>query len=257
MTMSDPSAETFALLRQPRAELNSAKAAEVLAATLGRVRVDLQRELAERPGVLLRGLSADEAREAAGALDEIGVPTWVLPESKIVVPPRPVAIRHGKVEPEGFVFVDAHESKMAAWRNICYFDIVQILAAKNKIVVDREIRDSSGRQISPREVRQKVETKWQEFLDVVCFDPAVHLRIDRSDFRYTDSGLPTHADPAKNYLGLVIAFKTRCESAVEGPGVELLFDGKPDTHQRVANPRIYENLLQWRLTIRVCGLALQ
>jgi hypothetical protein len=97
---------------------------------------------------------------------------------------------------------------------------------------------------------RKIETSWQEHLDVVCCEPWTHLRIEKERFRYADSGLPKHATVLKGFLALAITFKTRCSSAAEGPGVGLLFGGRPQLRQRVQNMKTYENLLQWRLTLR-------
>ena len=100
----------------------------------------------------------------------------------------------------------------------------------------------------------KLETGWKELLDVVCYEPWVRLQIERDNFRYAESGLLYHGSKAKRFLALVVAFNARCDTGAAGPGIRLLFDGKPETRQRMPNERIYENLFQWRLTLRLHGV---
>jgi hypothetical protein len=249
--MAEPSAGAYAVLRRSDVELDLSTVARILAPILGCVRADLQGQLAKRPGILVSGLSRHVASQAAHALEQAGVGVRVLPQSDVVIPPPMVEVRRGKVLPQGFQFEDSRAPRLAPWKEIVYFDAVQIQTAKNVIAYDREWDTSGEEGVTFRDVAYlRLETGWQELLDVVCYEPWVHLRIDKNDFRYSETGLPLHANAMKNFLALLIAFKTRCDALAEGPGVRLLFDGRTETRQRMPNLNTYENLFQCRLTLR-------
>ena len=224
--MAEPSGATYALLRKDDIELDTGVLAHLLAPILECPAADLQGQLARQPGILLSELPESVASQAARVLEQAGVGVWLLPQSDVVIPPPMVEIRRGKVLPEGFQFKDAHATVLVPWEQVVYFDAVQIQTAKNVITHDREPVGGNDGVRWHDTVQQKLETGWQEFLDVVCHEPWVHLRIDKDQFRYPESGLPRHSNAMKNFLGLVIAFKTRCANATEGPGIGLLFDGR-------------------------------
>jgi len=244
-------ASGYVLLREKAAELDPGKVAAVLAPILGHVRADLHRELLDRPGVLVGGLSEYKAAMAVDALNQAGCSVFALPESDVVVPPPVREIRRGKVIEEGFLFEEADSMRLAPWSEIVYFDAVQVQTAKNVVAHDREWDTSGEEGVQFRDVAYlKLETGWQELLEVVCYEPWVHLRIDKTTFRFNEANLPRYPTATKSYLALAIAFKTRCAAAGEGPGVELLFDGSSKTRQRLPNMKMHENLLLWRLTLR-------
>lgn len=248
--MTDHPSETYVLMGDGTSDVDPVAAARVLAPMLGHVRADLQQELVERPGLLAWGLAEPVAREAAAALKHVGIGVRVFANRDVVAPPSLVEVRRGEVLPEGFKFKSGGEFELARWDEIVYFDAVAVQLTEKVVEVSREMV-STDEGVSYANVPcQRLKASWDEFLDVICYQPWVHLRIHRDRFRYAEAGIPSHNSTAKRFLALVVQFKTRCDAAGEGPGVKLLFDGKSETRQRVPSMKMYDSLLIWRLTLR-------
>ncbi len=252
--MSEATDERYAILRCEAVELDVIRTAEVLAPILGRVRADLQRDLAVQPGILASDVAHAVALHAAADLRRDGVPVLIVPQADVVEAPPLIEVRRAQVTAEGFLFHHRGAATLAPWEEIVYFDAVQVQTSETTVAADRQMVEAGEGGVAWRDVaRLKLETAWRELIDVVCYEPWVRLQIDKETFRFGAAGLARHPSRAKSFLALAIAFKTRCDPASEGPGMQLLFDGNPQTRQRVGSMRAYESLLRWRLTLRFRG----
>ena len=98
-----------------------------------------------------------------------------------------------------------------------------------------------------RKTRRKLV--WHEIFDVVCHDPWIHFRINKDSFTYAAAGLPVHPTREHNFLALVVTFKTRCANATEDPGIQFLFDGKPETRRQTPNLIAHHNHILWQIQL--------
>jgi hypothetical protein len=216
----------------------------------------MQQHLADSPGILLAGLSEPQAQRAAEALTRSGLSVMVLPDQEVVTPPPLVEVREAKVLPEGLRVEVPRPPVLVPWEEVVFLDAAQVRTVKKVTGLDSVPRLAAdgfaddGEDSGPPYLmaRTRMQVSWQDLLDVVSYEPWLHLQIDRERFRFGRSGLPLHPTSAKNFLALVIAVKTRATKAAEGPGVGLLFDGKPDTRQQFQSMKAFENVLQWQLT---------
>ena len=195
------------------------------------------------------GLSEAAARKAVAALRGQGTPVFALPQKKLVGLPPVLELRHVQVFPEGLHFEAPEGAVLAPWDEIIFFDSARVRTEKRVRVTKvkpvtisyRGARSSFG---LTRETRR--ELGWRELLDVVCYQPWLHLRIDKDDFRYAETGLPVHPTREANFQALVVTFKARATKAVAGPGIDLLFDGRPRTRSRASSMKAYENQIAWQ-----------
>ena len=248
------SSETYAILREPRSKMDLRQAAAALAKVLGRVRIDVTQELRDRPGILADGLTQQQAQKAAGLLRQGGIGVFVMAQSQMALPPPPIEICDGKLGEDGFSFIGPEGPITAPWGQIIFLDCARV--GYDEYVKEQQIQmtayysradaDAYDPPVVSREVRR---SKWKEFLDVVCYDPWVHFRIDRHSFRYAKTGLPLQSASHENFTQLIRAFKARAESAATGPGIRLLLDGDPRTRLSTAGLEAHDNYIQWRLQL--------
>ena len=105
--------------------------------------------------------------------------------------------------------------------------------------------DRAGTQ----ETRKETASAWREVLDLVCYDPWIHLRIDRETFRYAVADMPLHPTNHLNFAALAVMIKACATKAKCGPGISLLLDGQPTTRSKAASLEAHENEVLWRLQL--------
>lgn len=248
------SPETYAVLREPIGKMDIGQAAMALAKAFARLRVDVARELRDRPGILAEGLTRAQAEQAAVLLRQSGIGVFVMAESQMAIPPEPIEIREGKLAADGFAATTSAGPLTAPWNQIILLDCARV--KHEEFVQTQEIQMTAnydarhvGTFEPPVRTRQELRSSWKEFLDVICYEPWLHLRIDRNEFRYHATGLPVRAVSYENFSTLLRAFKTRATNAALGPGVALLLDGDPRTRLASSSLKAHENHILWRLQL--------
>lgn len=259
--------DTFAVLREPASEMNLRLAASAMAEALGGVAMDHVARLRDAPGVLARNLGQEPAEAFARALGQQGIGTFVLPESKMAFPPDAEDIREGRVEEEGFRFQSEKGPMLVPWGEILLMDCAMVrFDVERKVKEFRTrpewLRDYSGglgmrfgrgaflvRHNDPEQPRKETVSAWREVLDLICYDPWAHVRIDRENFNYRSAGMPLHPTNHLNFSALAVMIKARAEKAECGPGMSLLLDGQPATRAKAPSLAAYENDLLWRLQL--------
>lgn len=261
--------DTFAVLREPATEFDLRRASAAMAMALGGLAMDHLARLRDAPGVLARGLGQGQAEAFVRALGNQGIAAFVLPESKMAIPPKAEEIREGRVEEEGFRFQSAKGPLLAPWGEILLMDCSMV-----RFEVERKVQEFRTRpegmanyrvsfgnvrvgrrqivripEASPNQPRKETVSAWREVLDLICYDPWTHMRIDREKFRYHSAGMPVHPTNHLNFSALAVMLKVRAEKAQCGPGMALLLDGKPATRSKASSLAAYENELLWRLQL--------
>jgi hypothetical protein len=240
---------SYAVLRQTEDEFDPLIAAGLLAPILGHPRADLQQELLRRPGILAEQLKCETAYQAAAVLCDHGIPAQAVENDVLVDPPPLLELRGGCVLEEGIGFETIREKGFVPWQEVVFFDVAEVQTRRT----DKETKwepsfDDEGERSRERVTYTKLVTGWQGFLDVVSYEPWFLLRVKRGEFKFAATGLPVHATSDKNLSALAVVIRTRCPAATAGRGFELMFDGDPQTQQRVNTMAVYDNLLRWRLT---------
>jgi hypothetical protein len=246
-------AETYALLREAHTRVDLRRASQILATILGDVRLDVLKSLQACPGILAVGLDRAAAQSAVNQLTAAGMPVFAMPQSKIISPPPVVDLLKGEVRPDGFAIDGVEGAMVLPWDQIILIDSMRVKGEKQvKVMETEEPRMTArGGRTSYRVTRKtRREMVWQEFFDAVCYDPWVHVRVNRDTFRFAATGLPVHPTREQNFQAFVVVFKARCTNALEGPGMALLFDGKPETRGQVASLKAYDNHILWEVQLR-------
>ena len=244
--------ETYAILREPGATVDVDKVAEVLAPLNGMHIYDVKKTLQHAPGILGLIGKAD-AHKALALLRARGTEAFLVPTSKLITPPSLVELRHGKITGDGFAFAVKERHILAPWEQIILIDSARVLMEEQVKVSEVQVPETVGRdgRTSYRVTRKtRTRSTWREFLDVLCYKPWVHFRIRKESFGFAGTGLPVHPTRDENFLALAVIFKTRCQNAVEGPGIEPLFDAKPETRRSFSNMKACDNHFLWQVQLR-------
>jgi len=248
--------ESYALLREPGSKMDVERASEILALVSGHVRQDVMDLLRDSPGILIAGLSGDSARTAIAELKNAGMGVFAVRESDMVILPKVTEVRQAQVSEDGFRIISRGDSALCTWDEIIFFDSAKVRYEKKVKRLETEMPKivhygRYGAARSSYRVTRKThrESDWHEYLDAVCYEPWTHLRILKKDFKYAATGLPMHPTRETNFQALVVTFKVRCTKAREGPGIEHVFDGRPDIRARFAGIEAYENHILWQVQL--------
>ena len=242
--------QSYAILREADCQLDQAQAAQILAPLLGMARAEVQQTLHDRPGMLAWDLPPEIARDAAKGLILAGMPCRTVREDHLIaVPDAPRnTVRSATFEKEHFVFRSAEWEGHVPWANIRLLDIVQEVNAATELVNDVPSHLGSD----PRSNRHKVRrTKFDVsvFLEIVCANPVLRMRIDRSLFNYKSTGLKMHTNREMNFRALCIALNMRCPDALMGPGFHWIANGNNSHHASGNTRKKFENFATWLLTV--------
>ena len=265
---------THAVLLDPAGELDMCEAAAAFVEAFGGAPMDYTRQLRDRPGVLARGLAANDARRLALALGNHRIAVFTMAESEMALPPEVVEIRDGQFREDGFLVKSEEGVQLAPWGEILLLDCSRVRYDVTHKRVDPSVRSDGDASIIPnwlrkdnapflqdvtgldpatigaqRRMRTETRSAWQEVFDAICYDPWMHFRIDADTFRYVNANMPVHATSHLNFTALVVIFKSHATRAEAGPGVRLLLDGNPRTRLRSSSLEAFENHLLWQLQI--------
>jgi len=248
--------ESYALLREPDSEIDVERASEILSLVCGRVRQDVMDLLRSSPGILIGGLSGDAAQTAIAEFKRAGMRVFAVRDSDMVILPRVTQVRQAQVREGGFRIISRRGAALCPWNEIIFFDSARVRYEKKVKRLETEpprvmYYGRHGAAMSSYRVVRKThrESDWHEYLDAVCYEPWTHFRILKEDFKYAATGLPMHPTREANFQALVVTFKVRCAKAREGPGIEHVFDGRPDIRARFPGIEAYENHILWQVQL--------
>jgi hypothetical protein len=252
--------ETYSVLRELKTEINIQKAAAVIGAATLAAAADMLLPLKKSPGILCAGLRKTDAERIVQELRDMNMPVFSMRDADLVTPPAAIDLKAGKVRGDGFAFDGPEGAMTAAWDKIIVIEAGQIKKSKQvtKIESKRPARYTSmagGGMINASGGggvvrRTHTEMEYTDLFDIICYEPWLHLRINKATFQFAQTGLPRHPTREANFTGFVVVFKARCTNAISGEGVELLFDGKPATRSRTASKEAFENHLLWLTQLR-------
>ncbi|MBA2117504.1 hypothetical protein [Bremerella alba] len=239
--------DTYSILREADCRIDLDRAAEIMGPHLGLAKADTVQVLHDRPGVLAKMVPYDAARDMAKALILDGMPCRVVHDDHLVRIPSPPreAVRGMEFSDEQLVFRSVEWEGYLRWDNIRLLDIVQDVAEKVEFVT---IEESDGESHSHRTER-KSRFDVSVFLEIVCSDPVLRMRIDRNQFRYKSTGLKMHTNREMNFRALCIAIHMRSPDALIGPGFAWLSKGNNTHHQNGNTLKKFENFATWLLTV--------
>ncbi len=243
---------TFAVLQARTDPIDTEALCGVLERTIGLRRTDVLASCRKTPGFLAAGLAEGEARNAVMALTRAGIDAFALADSDFVSLPEAVELQEAAILPEGFTVDPSGKARLIEWQQVILLDTARVMEEKR--VLRNEIETyTSPKGGSYRRTVQKKRTEYtpRNLLDVVCWRPWTRFRIFKKSFRFGACGLPKQPTGEAAFQALVIAFQTRGPNAVAGPGVDLLFDGRPETRQTSKSLDAFETLLLWQLQLRL------
>lgn len=239
--------DTYAILREADCRLDLDKASEIMGPYLGLAKAEMLQALHNSPGILADHVEYDAAGDMSKELILAGMPCRVVHEDHLIhVPAIPrVTIRGMEFMDEHLVFRSVEWEGRIPWQNIRLLDIVQEVEEKVEIVSVIEGNRESHSKKPERKARFEVSV----FLEIVCSDPVLRMRIDRSLFRYKSTGLQMHTNREKNFRALCIALHMRSPDALIGPGFAWLSKGNNTHHQNGNSLKKFENFATWLLTV--------
>lgn len=247
----------FALLRDPSAAFEVADAAQILAPFSGEIPAEFLQILHRRPGVLMRGLTEKDALEAAAALVRADITVQVVAENDLVEIPAPprYPLKSAILEKDAFVVDVPRWTGRIPWDKFFLLDIVPEFVGK-----------SGARKLDPHasqfyaktntdttRIQPSARTSLTVYLEILCRDPLIRMRIDRNAFAFRKAGIPFVPSREANFRTLVETLQQRCVDAVVGPGLMQLINGANSTKETNYDRSRFENLATWLLTIQ--GIA--
>ena len=242
--------QTYAILREVDCQIDPVRASQILSRFIRLSRAEVQQALHDRPGMLAWDMSEDDAREAAKGLILAGMPCRVIREDHLTrLPSLPRnTIRSAALEEEYLVFRSLEWEGHLRWENIRLLDIVQEVKAATELVNDVPGHLGSDPRSNRRKVRR---TKFDVsvFLEIVCAEPVLRMRIDRAQFSYKSTGLKMHTSRELNFRALCIAINMRCPDALMGPGFHWISKGNNSHHASGNTRKKFENFATWLLTV--------
>ena len=267
---------TCAVLLDPAGELDMREAAAAFVEVFGGAPPDYTRQLRNRPGVLAQELKPSDARRLELALRNRRIAVFTMTESEMAVPPEVLEIRDGRIQEDGFHIESEEGAQLAPWREILLIDCSRVRYDVIHKRVDPSVRHDGDVSLVPawlrnrnnslspadplagmdpgdigaqRRIKTETRSAWREVLDVICYDPWLHIRIDADTFRYVNANMPLHPTSHLNFTALTVILKSHSPRAETGPGVALLLDGDPKTRLRSGSLEAFENHLLWRLQL--------
>ncbi|MCC9606611.1 hypothetical protein LOC68_16995 [Blastopirellula sp. JC732] len=244
----------FALLRDPTAPFSVQDAAPILAPFAGVIPAEFLQTLHRRPGVLLRDLTEKDALDAAAALGRADIPVQVVAESDMVEVPAPprYPLKSAVLADDAFVVDVPRWTGRIPWDKFFLIDIVPEF-----------VRKTGSMQLDPHEsqllaeantdqtrIQPAARTSLTVYLELLCRDPLIRMRIDRNAFAFRKAGIPVVPSRETNFRTLVETLQERCVNAVIGPGMRQLLKGMNSTKESNYDRARFENLAAWMLTIQ-------
>ncbi|UUO06835.1 hypothetical protein M4951_00640 [Blastopirellula sp. J2-11] len=244
----------FALLRDPDAQFSVRDAAAILAPFSGEIPAEFLQTLHRRPGVLLRNLSEKEALEAAAALGRADIAVRVVGENKLVEVPAPprYPLKSAILENDAFVVDVPRWTGRIPWEKFFLLDIVPEFVRKTG-TLELDPHDSqlyAETNSSTASLSSRPRTSITIYLEILCRDPLIRMRIDRNAFAYRKAGIPVVPSRETNFRTLAEIIQSRCDNAVIGPGFSQLNQGMNSTKESNYDRARFENLATWLLTIQ-------
>ncbi|MFI4876275.1 MAG: hypothetical protein ACIALR_13080 [Blastopirellula sp. JB062] len=243
----------FALLRDPSAPFSVGEAATILARYAGAVPAEFLQTLHRRPGVLLRKLSEKSALEAAAALRRSNIFVRVFAEKELVDVPAPprYPLKGAVIEPDAFVVDVPKWTGRIPWDKFFLLDVVPEFVRQSGTLQldphDSELYAESNSTAAS--ITSKPRTSITVYLEILCRDPLLRMRIDRNAFAYRKAGITIVPSREANFRTLVSMIQNRSVSAVIGPGFMQFSKGWNSTRESNYDRTRFENLATWLLTI--------
>lgn len=244
----------FALLRDPSAGFSVSDAAPILAPFAGEIPAEFLQILHRRPGVLMQGLSEKNALDAAAALVRAEITVQVVAEADLVEVPAPprYPLKSAILEKDAFVVDVPRWTGRIPWDKFFMLDIVPEFVGKTTAKELDPHASNLYAEINTDTTRVKpsARTSLTVYLEILCLDPLIRMRIDRNAFAFRKAGIPVVPSREANFRTLVESLQQRCVDAVVGPGLLQLIKGANSTKETTYDRARFENLATWLLTIQ-------
>lgn len=240
----------YAILREADCRLDLTRAAEILAPLHSLARAEMLQALHLRPGVLAWNLTEATCGEAVQALAAAGMPCRTIQEDELVaIPAAPrTSLRSADFHDDHLVFRSVEWEGQVPWEKIRLLDIVQEMKGETELVPNPYQTAPATTYAKPRMVR-RARFDVRVFLEIICADPVLRMRVDRSQFGYNTTGLKMHSSRELNFRALCIALHMRSPAALAGPGFSWIAKGN-NSHHPSGNTRAkFENFATWLLTV--------
>lgn len=241
-------AARFALLRQPQTRIDLPAAARILAPFERVDQAEMLQRLHERPGVLMWNLTEQEAISAGALLAKEEMSVRMVETDHLVEVPKPPrsTVSGVRIDDEALHIQSSKWAGDIPWQQVHLIDIVQEMEVDRKLVLASD--DPLNRQPGDPPIH-KTNIRVEVFLEIICRDPILRMRIDRRRLNYSDTGLTLHTSREKNFRAVCIAIKMRSDMALAGPGFHWISQGNNTNRQSHNTRQRFENFATWMLTL--------
>ena len=248
--------------------------AHAIATATGKVALDVTREIRDKIGILASGLTKEQADTALSVLGHAGVRAFALPESDAVRFPDPTFLETARLGNDALEVSDLRDKddRRIGQVNVPYGDIVLVATAHVQTETKKRVVEGKpGLHIMPpvagvglagalaaavsvpgageRAVRMVSKSEYDHFLDIFAIEPAHHLRLNASDFNFTQTGMKVQPTSIANLTRFIKHFVVRCDHALIDASIRHILDGSPHTNVTFNNPAQYDAYLSWRLQL--------
>lgn len=260
-----PSSEpekTYLIIRQTGGKLDVSEVGRVIARTCSLTLLEGRMHAARTGGVLMAGLSYEQARAAAGDLQAAGIPVLAISQDDAIYYPDPVQVREVAWE-EGGATIQNGESFSVRWANLWLVSLGRILIEKTvEDVVG--IPDDLGVQLMrpyyPSTPRTKIVRRHEKreavLLDLYFRDPMLHLRLSKDRFR---AGPDLSAEAGMTRMGtfthMVKRIIEQAPHAQVGEGVDRFFSEESLRPVTFRSKEQYEDYLFWQVQLHAHSFA--
>ncbi|HRU04162.1 MAG TPA: hypothetical protein P5137_00135 [Candidatus Brocadiia bacterium] len=242
--MDTPVSGACAVAREDGPGYSIPRAAAAMAQVLSGVAPDWARELRDRPGILAEDLPPDTAEALVHALAGHRIPAFVVAQDEMAVPPPPFLASEAQLTEEGFLCRSGQQKALAPWDEVILFECARVRAA-SRGPLDLLRRN---RAAAPRGTAGDQEATSHDLLDIVCYQPWLHVRVDSETFQFASLGLPPQPARRQSFANLVRVIRGRCPEATAGPGA-LLILGRGEGALTLPTIEACDNNLLWRLQL--------
>jgi len=244
--MDTPLSGACAVLREDSTAYDIQRAAAAMAQVLGGVAPDWSRELRDRPGVLADNLPADMAQALASALTSQRIPAFAMPQDDMAIPPPPLMATEAVPSDEGLLCRSGQQAELVPWEEVVLFDCARVRAAS---LSPLDLLRGRGRAAPAGQPAEEPESSSRDLLDIICYEPWLHVRIDAETFQFASLGAQPQSARRLGFASLVRLVRGHCQDATAGPGALLILGRRAGGALSLPSLAACDNHLLWRLQL--------
>ena len=237
--------ETFAIVSTADAAIDPTQVARTIADPLGVPLADLIQK--QRSGILAERLSEPVAGRCVALSRAAGITVRAVPQSSVIELPEVVTVKSGRPDEAAFFYVGSKNQGVVKWDDVLWVDLVAL--QQRTFEKFNYVETGGAENDAVVEVRNpRWKPKQPIFVDLVCREPWLLLRIPQEPFDFAATGLTSFSSRRENIISLAAAIAAKASRARFGPGLKWMQSNAAPREHRVQSQALYDGFLRWQLT---------